>query len=66
MSAARVEIVREAVAAANSGDWSGLFRRVHTDIECRDRMHAPDVPEVLTGIAELQQLVARWERPTSR
>ena len=34
---------------------------MHPDIEWRDRMHAPDVPEVVHGIAALEHLASQWE-----
>jgi hypothetical protein len=34
---------------------------VHPDIEWRDQMHAPDVPEVIHGIVALEHLASQWE-----
>ena len=61
MSEEKVEIVRRANALGNARDWDTLLALVHPDIEWRDQMHAPDVPEVLHGIDEVQRLVAQWE-----
>jgi ketosteroid isomerase-like protein len=61
MSQENVELVRRANALGNERDWEGLLGLVDPDIEWRDQMHAPDVPEVLHGIAELQRLMEQWE-----
>ena len=61
MSAGNVEVVRRGIAAFNAADEEALRGLAHPDIEWRDRMHAPDVPEVLHGIAALEQLGSQWE-----
>ena len=60
MSQENVEIVRRWIAYLNAADVNALTL-VHPDIEWRDQMHAPDVPEVVHGIEALEQLVAQWE-----
>lgn len=60
MSRDNIEIVRGAVAALNADDIDALPRIMHPDIEWRDRMHAPDVPEVIHGVAALEHLAAQW------
>jgi ketosteroid isomerase-like protein len=61
MSQENVEIVKRWIASFNAADIDALETLVHPDIEWRDQMHAPDVPEVVHGIAALEQLAAQWE-----
>jgi ketosteroid isomerase-like protein len=61
MSQENVEIVRRWIAFLNAADMEALRTLVHPDIEWRDQMHAPDVLEVLHGVAALEQLAAQWE-----
>jgi len=61
MSERNVELVRRANALGNAPDWEGLLALVHPEIEWRDQMHAPDVPEVLHGIVEVRGLVSQWD-----
>jgi ketosteroid isomerase-like protein len=61
MSQQNVEIVQRWIASLNAADVEALSTLVHPDIEWRDQMHAPDVPEVVHGIAALEQLAAQWE-----
>jgi ketosteroid isomerase-like protein len=56
-----VEIVGRAVEALNASNLDALPDFVHPDIEWRDRMHAPDVPEVLHGTAALENLASQWQ-----
>jgi ketosteroid isomerase-like protein len=58
---ANVELVRRAVAAFNAVDMDALPELVHPEIEWRDQMHAPDVPEVVHGITALEHLASQWE-----
>jgi ketosteroid isomerase-like protein len=60
MSQENLEIVRRWIASLNAADTSALQTLMHSDIEWRDRMHAPDVPEVLHGVAALEGLAAQW------
>src|SRR4051794_30380989 len=61
MSQENIEIVRRWIAALNAADTDALVALVHPEIEWRDQMHAPDVPEVLHGIAALEHLAEQWE-----
>jgi ketosteroid isomerase-like protein len=61
VSRENVEIVRRAIDALNAVDMDALPELVHSDIEWRDRMHAPDVPEVLHGTAALEDLASQWQ-----
>jgi ketosteroid isomerase-like protein len=61
MSEQNLDVVRRAVAALNAVEMDALPGLMHPDIEWRDRMHAPDVPEVLHGIGALEQLSSQWE-----
>lgn len=61
MSRQNVEVVRRWIASLNAADIDALPTLVHDNIEWRDQMHAPDVPEVLHGIAALEALAAQWE-----
>ena len=61
MSGENVEVVRQAIDALNAVDMDAIPQLVHPDIEWRDRMHAPDVPEVLHGSAALEDLAAQWQ-----
>jgi ketosteroid isomerase-like protein len=61
MSQEKVETVRRWIASLNAANRDALAALVHPDIEWRDQMHAPDVPEVLHGIDALEQLAAQWE-----
>jgi ketosteroid isomerase-like protein len=60
MSQENVEIVRRWIASLNAADTGALPTLVHNDIEWRDQMHAPDVPEVLHGVAALEGLAEQW------
>ncbi len=61
MSQQNVEVVKLWIASLNTADMEAFPALVHTDIEWRDQMHAPDVPEVLHGVAALRELAAQWE-----
>ena len=61
MSQENVEIVQRWIASMNAADKDKVFALASPDIEWRDQMHAPDVPETLYGIAALEQLAAQWE-----
>jgi ketosteroid isomerase-like protein len=61
MSQENVEIVRRYIASLNARDSAAVAKLMHPEIEWRDQMHAPDVPEVLHGIAALEGLAAQWE-----
>jgi ketosteroid isomerase-like protein len=61
MSDDNVDVVRRCIASLNAADLAALPELVHPDIEWRDRMHAPDVPEVLHGIAALEGLAEQWQ-----
>jgi ketosteroid isomerase-like protein len=61
VSQENVEVVRRVLAAVNASDMNALPALAHHDIEWRDRMHAPDVPEVLHGTAELEDLAGQWQ-----
>jgi len=61
MSQSNVEVARRANALGNARNWDALFDLIHPDIEWRDQMHAPDVPEVLHGIEEVRGLISQWE-----
>jgi ketosteroid isomerase-like protein len=61
MSRQTLETVQRWIRSLNEADIGALPRLVHPDIEWRDRMHAPDVPEVVHGIAALEQLASQWE-----
>jgi ketosteroid isomerase-like protein len=56
-----LEIVQRANAAGNRKDCDELLGLVDPEIEWRDQMHAPDVPEVLHGISEVMTLIPQWE-----
>jgi ketosteroid isomerase-like protein len=56
-----VEIVRKYNAFANARNWDEWAGVVHPDIEWRDQLHAPDVPEVVQGIADVQHIVSQWD-----
>jgi ketosteroid isomerase-like protein len=60
VSQENVEIVRRWIASLNAADTGALPTLMHNDIEWRDQMHAPDVPEVLHGVAALEGLAAQW------
>ncbi len=61
MSQENVEVVQRWIASLNAVDREAVLALVQPDIEWRDRMHAPDVPEVLHGTGALEQLAAQWE-----
>ncbi len=61
MSEQNVQIARRAAELGNARDWDALFELVDPDIEWRDQMHAPDVPEVLHGIEQVRGLIAQWD-----
>jgi ketosteroid isomerase-like protein len=61
MSQENVELVRQWITCLNAADTDAVLALVHPDIAWRDRMHAPDVPEVVNGIDALKRLAAQWE-----
>jgi ketosteroid isomerase-like protein len=61
MSEEHVEVVRRWIACFNAADADAVMALAHPDIEWRDHMHAPDVPEVLHGSGALNQLAAQWQ-----
>jgi ketosteroid isomerase-like protein len=61
MSQQNLELARTANALANARDWDALFALIHPEIEWRDQMHAPDVPEVLYGVEQVRRLISQWE-----
>jgi len=61
MSQQKVDTVRRWITALNAADRGELLPLVHPEIEWRDRMHAPDVPEVLHGVEALEHLASQWE-----
>lgn len=52
--------MRRANALFNAGDLDALLELYHPDVELRDLMHAPDVPELLRGPDALNLVVATW------
>jgi ketosteroid isomerase-like protein len=60
MSAENVELVRRLNALSQSGRWDEALGYLREDVEWRDLMHAPDVPEVINGIDGVRALVASW------
>ena len=60
MSQENVEVVRAFMASPNAGDWSPMFEWLAPDVEIRDLVHAPDVPEVLEGREAVRRVVASW------
>jgi ketosteroid isomerase-like protein len=61
VSEQNLEVARRWIACFNAADADALSALTDPDIEWRDRMHAPDAPEVLHGLAALEQLAAQWE-----
>ncbi len=61
MSPENVGLVQRWIACFNAADTDAATALVHPDIEWRDRMHAPDVPEVVHGIDALKRLAEQWE-----
>jgi ketosteroid isomerase-like protein len=61
VSQENVEVVSRWIACLNAANMDALATLMHPDIEWRDQMHAPDVPEVLHGIGALAQLAVQWE-----
>src|SRR5256885_43630 len=61
MSAENVETVRRAVAALNAGDHDGALADFHPDVEWRDLMHAPDIPERVRGAAAVRAILEQWD-----
>jgi ketosteroid isomerase-like protein len=61
MSQANLQIARRAAELASARDWDALFELTDPDIEWRDQMHAPDVPEVVHGIEQVRGLIAQWD-----
>jgi ketosteroid isomerase-like protein len=61
VSQENVEVVRRYIASLNAADREALRVLMHPDIEWRDQMHAPDVPEIVHGFGGVEQLAAQWE-----
>jgi ketosteroid isomerase-like protein len=60
MSRENVEKIRRANAALNAGDDEGVLADFHPDVEWRDLMHAPDVPERVRGVAAVRAILDQW------
>jgi len=60
MSAENVELVRKLNALAGAGDWEAVFDWYDPNVEFRDLQPAPDVPEVVRGVAALRLVMANW------
>jgi ketosteroid isomerase-like protein len=61
MSQENVEIVRQANAAFNRGDYNGYADSLHPEIEFRDHAHAADASETLRGRQALRSLLSEWQ-----
>jgi ketosteroid isomerase-like protein len=61
MSQENLDLVRHLNALGRARDWEAVFALIHEDIEWRDQMHAPDVPEVLHGSDAIRKLISQWE-----
>jgi uncharacterized protein len=60
MSQANVDTVKRSNAALNRGDYDGAVDAYHPDVDFRDFMHAPDVPEYVRGVSAVRALLMRW------
>jgi ketosteroid isomerase-like protein len=60
MSRENVDTVKRSNAALNSGDYDGALDAFHRDVEWRDIMHAPDVPESVRGVSAVRALLQQW------
>jgi ketosteroid isomerase-like protein len=60
MSQENVEKVKRAIAALNAGDSDRVLADFHPDVEWRDLMHAPDVPERVRGVAAVRTIMEQW------
>jgi ketosteroid isomerase-like protein len=57
----RRDLVSRAIALGAARRWEELFALVDPEIEWRDQMHAPDVPETIHGVGQLRGLIAYWD-----
>jgi ketosteroid isomerase-like protein len=61
MSHANVEIIKRGTASLNARDHDGALADFHPDVEWRDLMHAPDVPERVQGVAAVRAIMEQWD-----
>ena len=62
MSQENVDKVMRGFSLYNEGDREYFDEFFHPDVVWRDLDHAPDLPEVTRGIAELRALAKQWEQ----
>jgi ketosteroid isomerase-like protein len=60
MTQENVDLLIASNAALNRGDVEGSLAGFHPDVEWRDLMHAPDVPERIHGEAAVRGLMEVW------
>jgi ketosteroid isomerase-like protein len=60
MSQENVEKIKRAIASLNVGDDDGVLADFHPNVEWRDLMHAPDVPERVRGVAAVRTIMDQW------
>jgi ketosteroid isomerase-like protein len=61
MSRENVETLRRIITSFNGGDHDGALADFHPDVEWRDLMHAPDVPERVSGVRAIRAIWDQWE-----
>jgi ketosteroid isomerase-like protein len=61
MSKENVDKVKRAIAALNARDSDRVLADFHPDVEWRDLMHAPDVPERVRGVAAVRSIMDQWD-----
>jgi ketosteroid isomerase-like protein len=55
-----VETLRRSNAAFNRGDRDAAFADYHPEVDWRDLQPAPDSPELLHGVAAVEEYWALW------
>jgi ketosteroid isomerase-like protein len=60
VSEQNVETIRRLNAAFNAGDWEPIIAAFDHDVQFRDLLNAPDLPEVMGGIDALTIVQSQW------
>ncbi|MBA2712242.1 MAG: nuclear transport factor 2 family protein [Rubrobacteraceae bacterium] len=55
-----MEKIRRGNTSLNAGEPDGVLADFHPDVEWRDLMHAPDVPERVRGVAAVSSIIDQW------
>ena len=60
MSQDNVDFLRRAAASIEPGDAEAFLELFHPDVEARDLVHLPDMPELLRGRGAVAGMFEQW------